>query len=149
MSSLKLKTIEYKPELGLAMALVLAAIAFIGTMYLGLLSFQHSIYITIIALFVGALFGFSQNTSTPALGTTDLALASKPTKLSNDLENAAKIIQQASALLNNVKASFNSATPPQAIDYNAVSSDLATVMTPVLQKHFGPVTQPAPAKPSS
>lgn len=146
-TSLKLKNIEYKPVLGLLMALTLAAVVFAGNWYLNVVSMKTSLYGVAIALVIGMLLGFSENTNAPAMGTQALAMASKPTKTSNELETAAKVVQQAAVLLNNIKDSFNSTPPQQLVDYNSVANDLATAITPVLKSHFGATTLPSVSTP--
>ena len=164
--STPLKGFQYKEKLGAALAILLgvllAASAFIGAMYLNLpvsTSLELAGVALAVGIGIGAAMGASYYPNPQAMGTMNMAMATKPGKTIDDIEKAAVIIQQASVALTNIKNSLNPTSAAAQIDFNALSQELATAQTtafmPVLQKYLSGVpaltaTQPAPAaKPSA
>jgi len=148
--STSLQGFQYKEKLGIALAALLGVLlaggAFVGAMYLNL-PFSTSLEIAGVGLAVGigigAAMGASYYPNPAAIGTSAMAMATKPGKTVDDIEKAAVIIQQASVALTNIKNSLNPTSAAAQIDFNALSQDLATAQTtafmPVLQKYLSGV----------
>jgi len=145
--STPLKGFQYKEKLGVVLAiligLLLAAVAFVGSMYLGLPT-STSLELAGVGLAagigIGAAMGASYYPNPVAMGTMTMAMATKPGKTLDDIEKAAVIIQQASVALTNIKNSLSPNNVAAQIDFNALSADLAQAQTtaflPVLQKYL-------------
>jgi hypothetical protein len=151
---------QYKEKLGLTLAILLGALfaicAFIGTMYLGY-STATSLEVAGVALSVGiavgAAMGASYYPNPQAIGTMAMAMSKSPTKVTNDLESAAVVIQQASVAMKNIKDSLAPQSAAQQVDFGALAEELSAAQTaafmPVLQKYFSGIAVATPqAKPA-
>jgi len=147
---------QYKPHVGVPVAIVLAVLAYLATIYLNL-SPAQILEVAGTALAVGALSGLSHYDTPPLIGMLESANAHAPTKLLQEAETSIQqVIQTAQSLKNlNVALQQINANPQTpTVDVHSMAAELSAAQSSsfeaILQKYLGTMpTQSNPQKQNS
>ena len=145
MSKQALTGYQYKLHVGVPVAIVIAVLAYLATIYLNLnLSPAQVLEVASTALAVGALSGLSHYDTPPSIGTLASADAQAPTKLLQEAETSIQqVIQTAQSLKNlNVALQQINANPQTpTVDVHSMAAELSAAQSSsfetILQKYLG------------